>query len=76
VERAGQKGIVIGEGGSMLKRVGTRARGEMEAMFGRKVFLELHVKVRPRWRESQQFLNELDWRRTLGGGEAGGDSLG
>jgi GTPase len=75
VEREGQKGIVIGAGGSMLKRVGTRAREGMESMFGRKVFLELHVKVRPRWRESQQFLNELDWRRTLGGGEAGGGQV-
>ncbi|MGA2328197.1 MAG: GTPase Era [Bryobacteraceae bacterium] len=73
VEREGQKGIAIGAGGSMLKRVGTRARGEMEAMFGRKVFLELHVKVRPRWRENPQFLNELDWRWTMGGGEAGGE---
>ena len=71
VEREGQKGIVIGERGSMLKRVGTRARVEMEAMFGRKVFLELHVKVRPRWRENPQFLNELDWRRTMGGGGEG-----
>lgn len=78
VEREGQKGIVIGERGSMLKLVGTRARVEMEAMFGRKVYLELHVKVRPRWRENQEFLSELDWRRTMGGGErgAGGQAVG
>jgi GTP-binding protein Era len=62
VEREGQKGIVIGAGGSRLKQVGTAARQEMEAFFGRKIFLELFVKVRTRWRESPQFLNELDWR--------------
>lgn len=61
VEREGQKGIVIGAGGSRLKQIGTAARLEMEALFGRKIFLELFVKVRPRWRESPQFLNELDW---------------
>jgi GTP-binding protein Era len=69
VERDGQKGIVIGAGGSMLKRVGTAARKEMEAFFDRKVFLELHVKVRPKWRESQQFLSELDWRTNMAGGD-------
>jgi GTP-binding protein Era len=62
VEREGQKGIIIGAGGSRLKQVGTTAREEMEAFFGRKIFLELFVKVRARWRESPQFLNELDWR--------------
>ena len=66
VERPGQKGIVIGAGGSMLKRVGTEARQDMEAFFGRKFFLELHVKVRPAWRESPEFLNELDWRGMAG----------
>ena len=73
VERDGQKGIVIGAGGAMLKRIGTRARLGMESMFGRKVFLELHVKVRPRWRENAQFLNELDWRTTMAGGSAAED---
>lgn len=61
VEREGQKGIIIGAGGSRLKQIGTAARQEMEAFFGRKIFLELFVKVRERWRESPQFLNELDW---------------
>jgi GTP-binding protein Era len=70
VEREGQKGIVIGARGALLKRIGTLAREEMEALVGRKVFLELFVKVRPKWRESPQFLNELDWRR-MAGGEAG-----
>jgi GTP-binding protein Era len=62
VERPGQKGIVIGAGGAMLKRVGTLARAEVERLIDRKVFLELYVKVRPHWREDKQFLNELDWR--------------
>ncbi len=70
VERPGQKGIVIGAGGSMLKRIGTLARQEIERMLERKVFLELYVKVRPHWREDKQFLNELDWRLTMAGGEA------
>jgi GTP-binding protein Era len=69
VERPGQKGIVIGAGGSMLKRVGALAREEIERLLERKVFLELYVKVRPNWREDRQFLNELDWRLTMAGGE-------
>ena len=62
VERAGQKGIVIGARGATLKRIGTRAREEMERLFDRKIFLELFVKVEPRWRENPRFLNEIDWR--------------
>jgi len=69
VERDGQKAILIGAKGSMLKRVGTSARLEMESMFGRKIFLELFVKVRPRWRESPEFLNAIDWRSMAGAGE-------
>jgi GTPase len=67
VEREGQKGILIGAKGAMLKLVGTNARHDMERMLGRKVFLELLVKVQPNWRESQTFLNELDWRSMAGG---------
>ena len=66
VERDGQKGIVIGAGGQMLKTIGTLARKDMESMLGKKVFLELHVKVRERWREDPRFLQELDWRRMVG----------
>jgi GTP-binding protein Era len=62
VEREGQKAIIIGSKGSMLKRVGTLARQEIETLLGRKVFLELNVKVRAAWRENPEFLNELDWR--------------
>lgn len=66
VERSGQKGIIIGAGGGMLKRIGTLAREEMERMFGRKVYLDLHVKVRPGWRERPDFLEALDWRTMAG----------
>jgi GTP-binding protein Era len=69
VEREGQKAILIGAKGSMLKRVGTSARLEMESMLGRKIFLELFVKVRPKWRESPEFLNAIDWRSMAGSEE-------
>jgi GTP-binding protein Era len=68
VEREGQKAILIGSRGAMLKRIGTLARGEMEKMFGRHIFLELFVRVQPDWRRDARFLDELDWRRMLGGG--------
>ena len=66
VEKEGQKGIIIGAGGGMLKRVGTLAREEMEGLFDRKIFLQMHVKVRPGWRENPAFLNSLDWRTMAG----------
>jgi GTP-binding protein Era len=66
VEKEGQKGILIGAGGAMLKEVGTKARQEMERMFGKKIFLELKVKSRTNWRENKAFLNTLDWRRMAG----------
>ncbi|MGE5646124.1 MAG: GTPase Era [Acidobacteriota bacterium] len=69
VEREGQKGIVIGSKGAMLKQIGTHAREEMERLFDRKIFLQLFVKLRPRWRESPEFLNELDWRSMTGESE-------
>jgi GTPase len=67
VERDGQKGIVIGAGGSMLKRIGTQARQEIERLLGVKVYLDLHVRVQPGWREQASFLNTLDWRTMTGG---------
>jgi len=66
VERDSQKGILIGAGGSMLKKIGTEARIEMERLFGRKIFLELFVKVRPKWREDPKFLDAVDWRSMAG----------
>ncbi len=62
VERESQKGIVIGRGGSMLKRIGTTARQEIEAMSGRKVFLELRVKVRKNWRNDPKSLRRFGFK--------------
>jgi len=64
-ERDGQKGILVGKGGRMLKKIGTAARMQIERMLGTKVFLELYVKAQPGWRESRTFVEELDWRRQL-----------
>ena len=63
VERESQKGIVIGEGGSMLKKIGSVARQEIEAMSGRKVFLEVRVKVNRNWRDDPQLLKSLGFFR-------------
>jgi GTPase len=64
-ERDGQKGILVGKGGRMLKKIGTAARIQIEHMLGTKVFLELYVKAEPGWRDSRTFVEELDWRRQL-----------
>jgi len=64
-EREGQKGILVGKGGQMLKKIGTAARIQIERMLGTKVFLELYVKAQPGWRDSRTFVEELDWRRQL-----------
>ena len=61
-ERDGQKKILIGKGGEMMKKIGTSARLEIERLLGTKVFLELFVKVEPNWRESREFVEGLDWR--------------
>lgn len=66
VERDGQKAIIIGAKGAMLKKVGTLAREEMEALFGIRIYLDLHVKVESQWREKSAFLNALDWRTMAG----------
>ncbi|HEU5342577.1 GTPase Era [Edaphobacter sp.] len=64
-ERVGQKAILIGKGGEMLKRIGTAARKEIESLLGTRVFLELFVKVQEEWRSSRGFVEDLDWRRQL-----------
>jgi GTP-binding protein Era len=64
-ERQGQKAILIGKQGEMLKRIGTTARKELEGLLGTRVFLELFVKVQDEWRASRGFVEELDWRRQL-----------
>ena len=63
VERESQKGIVIGEGGKMLKSIGSAARKEIEEMGGRKVFLELRVKVSKDWRDNQNALNQFGYTK-------------
>jgi GTP-binding protein Era len=64
-ERDGQKGILVGKGGQMLKKIGMAARVQIERMLGKKVFLELYVKTQPGWRDSRGFVHDLDWRRQL-----------
>lgn len=58
VDRKNLKSILIGKGGSMIKEIGTRARTDLEEYFGKKVFLETHVKVIENWRDKQIFLKE------------------
>jgi GTP-binding protein Era len=66
-EREGQKAILIGRRGEMLKKIGMLARKDIERLLGTKVFLELFVKVRQGWRDSRSFVEELDWRKQLEG---------
>jgi GTP-binding protein Era len=61
VQRDTQKGIVLGERGKMIKELGTLARKDIEEFIGRKVFLELFVKVRPRWRDNELHLREYGY---------------
>ena len=64
VERDSQKGIVLGKQGSMIKRIGTEARLELESILGAKVHLDLHVSVHQDWRDDTRFLGDLE--RPLG----------
>lgn len=64
-ERAGQKAILVGRAGQMLKKIGTSARLDIEKLIGTKVYLELFVKVKAGWRDSREFVEGLDWRRQL-----------
>lgn len=61
VERTSQRAIVIGEGGKMLKKVGTEARQEMEKFFGKKIFLETYVKVEDDWRKDKNKLRRFGY---------------
>ncbi len=67
VERDSQKKILIGHKGEMLKKIGTEARKELEALLDSKIYLGLFVKVVPDWRESPQKVRELDWHFQLEG---------
>jgi GTP-binding protein Era len=61
VQRDTQKSIIIGEGGKMIKKIGTEARKDIEKFVGQKIFLELFVKVRPKWRENDLYLKEYGY---------------
>jgi GTP-binding protein Era len=61
VQRETQKSIIIGEGGKMIRQIGSNARKDIEKFLGQKVFLELFVKVRPKWRENDLFLKEYGY---------------
>ena len=61
VQRDTQKGIILGEGGKMIKELGTLARKDIEAFLDSKVFLELFVKVRPKWRDNEMQLKEYGY---------------
>jgi GTP-binding protein Era len=63
VERDSQKGIVIGEKGRMIKRIGSHARKQIENMSGRKVYLQLRVKVRKNWRNNESSLRQFGFQR-------------
>jgi len=65
VERAGQKGIVIGKGGELLKSIGKEARIEMQSLFDTKVFLRLWVKVRDGWSDNERMLQNLGYKDEL-----------
>jgi GTPase len=66
VERPGQKIILIGNKGQMLKKIGSDAREKLERLLGSKVFLSLFLKVKPHWREDPHFLDAVDWRSMIG----------
>ena len=61
VQRETQKGIILGEGGKMIRELGSLARGDIEKFISRKVFLELFVKVRPKWRDTDIVLKEYGY---------------
>jgi GTP-binding protein Era len=61
VERDSQKGILVGKGGRVLKEIGTRARSEIEPLVGGRVFLDLRVKVQPRWQQDEQALDRFGY---------------
>src|ERR1700744_6050282 len=61
VQRESQKGIILGEGGKMIRQLGSDARADIEKFIDRKVFLELFVKVRPKWRDTENFLKEYGY---------------
>jgi GTP-binding protein Era len=65
VERSSQKGILIGKGGEMLKRIGQAARLQMQKLISGKIYLELFVKVKPHWRRSNSILRDLGYKEDV-----------
>ena len=65
VDRTSQKGIIIGKGGKMLKEIGVRARRDIEAMLGDKIYLELWVKVQKDWRDKQSYLQDYGYAKKI-----------
>lgn len=63
VERKGQRGILVGKDGSMMKQIGIKARKDIEKLLGNKVYLNLWVKIKPKWRERESDLKELGYRK-------------
>lgn len=66
VERESQKAIVVGKGGGMIKQIGTAARLGLEAHFAKRVFLDLHVKVKSEWRDDERMLDEISTQNRSG----------
>jgi GTP-binding protein Era len=62
VERESQKPIVIGKGGAMIKQIGTAARAELQQFFEKRVYLDLHVKVKSEWRDDERMLDQIGLR--------------
>ncbi len=63
VERPGQRSIIIGKGGQMIKQIGIHARHDIEALLGEKVNLKLWVKIQKNWRDNNQYLNSLGYNK-------------
>ncbi len=76
VERASQKMIVLGKGGEMIKRIGQAARGQIEELLETKVYLDLWVKVRPKWRTNEEELRRLGYEPPRSRAQKGGSRKG
>ena len=65
VDRENLKKIIIGKNGNMIKEIGIRARKDIEEYFGKQVYLDLFVKVIPKWRDKEKFLNMIGYKDFL-----------
>ena len=62
VDRENLKKILVGKNGAMIKEIGIRARKDIEVILGRSIYLDLFVKVIPKWRDREKFLNEIGYK--------------